>query len=180
MKAGPMLVYDQPIEQRRPLRRKPAAALRSGSACSSSPVCCGSARSRSRRGLILACVAVMVGKSLTPRYSATAQLMSIPANCSWRARTHAPCPGTPQPGDGGGEPGAAGINRTRPGRMIRIRRRQAEFRRPRPESSLLHVSAGSMHTASWLSTTIGQPRCPGHGREFAPRPTAIRGDRHKS
>src|SRR5882757_10903753 len=74
-----MLVYDQPIDQAKPAA--PQAPPRTSAAFSvldltrllwQRKVAIAAA------GLICACAAVMVGKSLTPRYSATAQLYVDP------------------------------------------------------------------------------------------------------
>src|SRR6202040_3484105 len=74
-----MLVYDQPIHQAKPAA--PPAPPRSSAAFSVLDL----TRLLWRRkvaiaaaGLICACAAVMVGKTLTPRYSATAQLYVDP------------------------------------------------------------------------------------------------------
>jgi uncharacterized protein involved in exopolysaccharide biosynthesis/Mrp family chromosome partitioning ATPase len=76
-KLGPMLVYDQPINRTKPDGRQ-AQALAGFSVLDL-------ARSLWRRkvaiamaGLICACAAVMIGKSLTPKYSATTQLYVDP------------------------------------------------------------------------------------------------------
>ena len=75
-----MLAYDQPINQAETRRRAGAAAAgRELQRDRADRACCGGARSRSwRPALICACAAVMIGKSLTPRYAATAQLYVDP------------------------------------------------------------------------------------------------------
>src|SRR6187551_76461 len=71
-----MLVYDRPIDQSRPAAQtSPASAfnvLELARLLWQRKVAIVSA------GLICACLAVMIGKSLTPKYSATAQLYVDP------------------------------------------------------------------------------------------------------
>src|ERR1700745_2973316 len=78
-KQGPMLVYDQPI-----VKPKPDAAAAGPRPAKSFSVIDLIALLWRRKvaivaaALICACTAVMIGKSLTPRYAATAQLYVDP------------------------------------------------------------------------------------------------------
>jgi uncharacterized protein involved in exopolysaccharide biosynthesis len=74
-KLGPMLAYDQPINQARPDGRQP----RTGFTLLDLTEALWRRRiAIAMAGLICACAAVMIGKSLTPKYSATAQLYVDP------------------------------------------------------------------------------------------------------
>jgi uncharacterized protein involved in exopolysaccharide biosynthesis len=74
-----MLVYDQPIDQAKPAAPpappRPSAAF---SVLELTRLLWQRKVAIAAAGLICACAAVMVGKSLTPRYSATAQLYVDP------------------------------------------------------------------------------------------------------
>src|ERR1700704_1781211 len=74
-----MLVYDQPIDQAKPAATpappRPSAAF---SVLELTRLLWQRKVAMAAAGLICACAAVMVGKSLTPRYSATAQLYVDP------------------------------------------------------------------------------------------------------
>src|SRR3981081_4373534 len=74
-----MLVYDQPIDQAKPAATpappRPSAAF---SVLDLTRLLWQRKVAIAAAGLICACAAVMVGKSLTPKYSATAQLYVDP------------------------------------------------------------------------------------------------------
>src|SRR3979490_1230458 len=78
-KQGPMLAYDQPISQPKPdaAPAQPRAAA-SFNVMDLIRVLWRRKAARARAALICACAAVMIGKSLTPLYAATAQLYVDP------------------------------------------------------------------------------------------------------
>src|ERR1700687_90780 len=74
-----MLVYDQPINQSRPDNRQPRPRTSAGfSVLELSRVLWRRRAAIAMAALICACAAVAIGKSLTPRYAATAQLYVDP------------------------------------------------------------------------------------------------------
>jgi len=78
-KLGPMLVYDQPINQTNAVAgQAPQRTSAAFSVLDLTRLLWQRKVAIAAAGLICACAAVMVGKSLTPRYSATAQLYVDP------------------------------------------------------------------------------------------------------
>jgi uncharacterized protein involved in exopolysaccharide biosynthesis/Mrp family chromosome partitioning ATPase len=78
-KLGPMLAYDQPINQARPDDRQAPAQKPAGfSVLELTRLLWQRRGAIAMAALICACVAVMIGKSLTPKYTATAQLYVDP------------------------------------------------------------------------------------------------------
>ena len=103
-----MLDYDQPIDQAKPDAGPAARRRRPASACSIwSSLLWRRKIAIASAALICACVAVAIGKSLTPKYTATAQLYVDPRElAAGRSRTDAARPGRLRPRDGGRKPGA--------------------------------------------------------------------------
>ena len=74
-----MLIYDQPIDQAKPERRPAAAPAPAGfSVLDLAQLLWQRKVAIASAALICACVAVAIGKSLTPKYTATAQLYVDP------------------------------------------------------------------------------------------------------
>jgi uncharacterized protein involved in exopolysaccharide biosynthesis/Mrp family chromosome partitioning ATPase len=78
-KLGPMLVYDQPINQAKPDDRPAPPRTSAGfSVQQLTGLLWRRKVAIAMAGLICACIAVMIGKTLSPKYSATAQLYVDP------------------------------------------------------------------------------------------------------
>jgi uncharacterized protein involved in exopolysaccharide biosynthesis/Mrp family chromosome partitioning ATPase len=78
-KLGPMLAYDQPIDQAKPdAGQAPPRTVAGFSVLQLTKLLWQRKAAIAMAGLICACAAVAIGKSLTPKYSATAQLYVDP------------------------------------------------------------------------------------------------------
>jgi uncharacterized protein involved in exopolysaccharide biosynthesis/Mrp family chromosome partitioning ATPase len=78
-KLGPMLAYDQPIDQAKPdAGQAPPRTVAGFSVLQLTKLLWQRKAAIAMAGLICACAAIAIGKSLTPKYSATAQLYVDP------------------------------------------------------------------------------------------------------
>src|SRR6202521_5469089 len=86
-----MFAYDQPINPSRPdARQEPPRALAGFSVLQLTRLLWRRKAAIATAGLICACAAVMIGKSLTPKYTATAQLYVDPRELQLVDRELAP------------------------------------------------------------------------------------------